>query len=132
MTQIKKILQVEDEAGISDLVHDILEMNGIEHELATTGEEAINALDGQDNYSGIDSYDVFLIDQSFPGGPGSKIAQEIRHRGNDKRIVMFSGADIQSAQSETAHLCNMHYLHKPMSNIVTQLVPALEGKYTNI
>ena len=132
MAEIQRVLQVEDEAGISGLIHDILEIKGIGHELATTGEEAIAALDGTGNYSGIDSYDVFLLDQSFPGGPGSRIAEEIRNRGNDKRIVMFSGADIQSAQSETSHLSNMHYLHKPMSNIVTQLVPALEGKYTNI
>lgn len=126
---IKRILQVEDEEGIAELVSEFLGMDGITVELAVNYAEAVKALNGE-GYSGLREYDALLLDMGFPGnGNGADIARMARGRGYENRIVMFSAGDMKDAREQTQDLDNIGYLKKPFD--LDDIIPALQGEYND-
>ncbi len=78
----KKVLVMDDEDSIRDMVGDILDFHGYEVDFATNGEEALSLY--EDN-----RYDVVILDLTIPGGMGGKetIRQLLKIDPNVKAIV---------------------------------------------
>ena len=126
---LAKILQVEDEKTISDMVERVLGMEATQVELARNFQEAMDALNGEGDYSGLSAYDALLLDMGFPGGNGADVAREARKGGFTGRIVMFSGRDMEDARTQTADIPNVGYIQKPVRDIFL-IREALEGRYS--
>ena len=80
-----RILIVDDDVAILDLVADVLQAQGYLPLCATTGEEAL--LLAQQNPP-----DLILLDWWLPGLTGSEIAHLLRERGVQAPIVAFTAA----------------------------------------
>ena len=111
MTEIRRILQLEDDSLAAGVVGIVAKMHGVEVELTETIAQAKDALDGR-GYSGLFNYKLLLLDMSLPDGRGAEIASLARQKGYEGRIVMFSG-DLVSAKKATEHLDKIGYLEKP-------------------
>lgn len=81
-----RILVVDDEESIRVLLRDILEMDGHGVEVATSGIEAWDRLDGGD-------FDVIITDMKMPGMDGATFYRELRGRDPTlaARIVFITG-----------------------------------------
>ncbi len=91
-----KILVVEDEDHISDVMREVLEAEGCEVVVAKTGAEAINFYDTE-------RFDAVFTDVGLPGVNGWEVARHIRD--HDERIliaVVTGWGDTVSADKQTA------------------------------
>jgi DNA-binding NtrC family response regulator len=86
-TQPIRVLHVEDDRTIADLIQEISDHEGWEVEHCIDGTTALTALTSDTDY------DVFLVDYELPGVNGLELVQQARsmvHR-QDLRIIMMSG-----------------------------------------
>ena len=68
-----KVLIVEDECEIGELVAEYLEREGIQTVLVTTGEEGLSCMEGE-------VFDLIVLDINLPGIDGFEFLQEIRKK----------------------------------------------------
>ena len=66
-----KILIIEDEISIAELIRDYLEVNGYASDIATTGEDGLKKATAN-------RYDLILLDIMLPGIDGFEICNELR------------------------------------------------------
>lgn len=66
-----KILIIEDEISIAELIRDYLEVNGYASDIATTGEDGLKKATSN-------SYDLILLDIMLPGIDGFELCNELR------------------------------------------------------
>lgn len=68
---MRKVLIIEDEQHIAELERDYLEVNGIESDIATTGEEGLRlATEG--------NYHLIILDLMLPGIDGFELCKKLR------------------------------------------------------
>jgi two-component system response regulator ResD len=79
---IPKILIVDDEQGIRDLVSMYLEKEGLEVDSAPDGQAALSKIEKND-------YDLFIFDVMMPRLDGFGLVREIR-RFSDKPVIMLT------------------------------------------
>ena len=65
------MLIIEDERSIAELERDYLEVNGIESDIAMTGEDGIRLAAEND-------YDLILLDLMLPGADGFELCEKLR------------------------------------------------------
>ncbi len=84
----EKILVVDDDPVIRDMMQDMLEMEGYDMRLARNGKEALEVLQGQEKY-------LVFLDLMMPIMDGSMLCQVLRERGERQRhtIVIMSAKD---------------------------------------
>lgn len=83
-TDLPRVLLVDDEERVATTYE--LRLGGeYETTVALSGEEALDRVD--------DTYDVVLLDRRMPDHSGDEVAEEIRKRGLDCRIVMVTAVD---------------------------------------
>ncbi len=85
-----KVLIMDDEKGVRELIRKILNNMGFDVDLAKDGEEAINkyrkAIDSEK------SYDIVIMDLTIPGGMGGEEAvKELLKLDPDAKVVVSSG-----------------------------------------
>ena len=91
------ILIVDDEESILKALKDILEDEGYETLLASSGEEAL-AITGER------PLDRVLLDIWLPGRDGVEVLKEIKRFHPDLPVIMMSGhGSIETAVSSTRH-----------------------------
>ena len=83
---MRKILIVEDDADINNLLKDILEKHSYATESAFTGREALLQLKLQE-------FDMMLLDLMMPGLSGEEVINEIRKISDISIIVITAKAD---------------------------------------
>lgn len=66
-----KVLIIEDEQNIAELERDYLEVNGIDSDIATTGEEGMKLATEND-------YNLILLDLMLPGIDGFELCKRLR------------------------------------------------------
>lgn len=66
-----RVLIIEDERSIAELERDYLEVNGIESDIAMTGEDGIRLAAEND-------YDLILLDLMLPGADGFELCEKLR------------------------------------------------------
>lgn len=101
-----KVLVVDDEPGIRGVCRRALQSRAVEVDTASTGEEALERLDG--------GYDLVVTDLAMPGeADGIKVLREARGRGASV-ILMSAYPDLGSALA-ALHRGAFDFLLKPFS-----------------
>lgn len=81
-----KILLVEDNLNLAQLLIDWLKFNKYTVEHATNGEDACHLLD-------LSSYDIVVLDWELPGKSGLEVCSAIRTKGGTIPVLMLTGKD---------------------------------------
>jgi DNA-binding NtrC family response regulator len=81
-----RILVIDDEADVQDVVIDFLTAGGYEVDAVATVQQALDAVNRR-------PYDLIISDRRLPGGGGDALATEIvrRHPGLAGRIILLTG-----------------------------------------
>ncbi len=82
-TQLIKILIVDDEAGVRELLKDALKLAGFETQVANDGMSALTALRSY-------APDIMIIDINMPLMDGFELVERLRKNGNDVPVLMLS------------------------------------------
>ena len=79
-----KVLVVDDDKAILTMLHKALKSNGIENDLAISGEAALELLE-------VNKYDLILLDINMRGINGFEVIQRIRSKGLTTPVMVVSG-----------------------------------------
>ena len=79
-----KVLVVDDDKAILTMLHKALKSNGIENDLAISGEAALELLE-------TNQYDLILLDINMRGINGFEVIQRIRAKGLTTPVMVVSG-----------------------------------------
>ena len=79
-----KVLIVDDDKSVIDILYKVIKSNGIEADLAHSGEEAIVMVGGN-------QYDLILLDINMHGIDGFEVIRILRERGFKIPIIVVSG-----------------------------------------
>lgn len=79
-----KVLIVDDDKSVIDILYKVIKSNGIEADLAHSGEEAIVMVGGN-------QYDLILLDINMHGIDGFEVIRILRERGLNIPIIVVSG-----------------------------------------
>lgn len=100
-----KILVLEDNKRLSNVIVEALEQKNYHVTLFSDGNEALNAID--------DGYDCFVLDINVPSFDGLSLLKEIRSMNLDTPIVIISAnVDLETIQDAYVKGCD-EYLKKP-------------------
>ena len=123
-----KILIVEDDINISEMVTDYLSGEGYEVLPVYTGESAISALEQE-------SYDLALIDLMLPGCSGFDVVKSIRKK-SVMPVIIITAKDNDIDKTRGLNLGADDYVTKPFS--IIELVARIKAnirratKYINV
>jgi DNA-binding response OmpR family regulator len=113
-----RILAVDDQRYFRELIEGLLQEEGYELELASSGEEALQRLDRE-------SFDVVITDLVMPVMSGTDLVHRIKERDPNQDVVVVTGVvDVQSAV-EAMKVGADDYLLKPFDR--QALVASIEG-----
>ena len=113
-----RILVVDDDRAVREMIHDVLEGPDLEVSLAHDGKQALTFLEW-------DFYNVAIIDLRLPDVDGLALLRQIKQRSPDTEALILSAhADLASAV-EALRLGACDYLRKPLEDI-GQLKKAVE------
>ncbi|HTY37735.1 MAG TPA: response regulator [Bacteroidota bacterium] len=112
-----RVLFVDDEAAVREIVSMHLSLEGYEVKVASGGSEAIEMLVYED-------FDVILLDIHMPGVDGIGVLQYMKEHSIRVRPIMLSGSRDLRALSACAELGALEYLPKPYN--FHELVDAVE------
>ncbi|MDO4912751.1 MAG: response regulator YycF [Lactobacillus sp.] len=104
----KKILVVDDEKPISDIIKFNLTKEGFEVETAYDGEEAIQKAEEYDP-------DLMILDLMLPKKDGLEVAREVR-KTHDMPIIMVTAKDTEIDKVLGLEMGADDYVTKPFSN----------------
>ena len=113
-----KVLVVDDDKAILTMLHKALKNNGIENDLAISGEAALELLE-------VNKYDLILLDIMLPKIDGYTVCEMIR-RESDIPIILLTALDSEEAQIKGFDTLADDYITKPFSiRLVLKRVEAL-------
>jgi two-component system nitrogen regulation response regulator NtrX len=104
----KRILIVDDEAGIRSSLSGILEDEGYRVAAASTSSEAARRL-------GAEAFDLVLLDLWLPDRDGLELLAELRNNGFDRPVIVISGHGNIDAAVRATRLGAYDFLEKPLS-----------------
>lgn len=104
---VSKILVIDDEQDILEILEFNLTHEGYEVTTATSAEEALELLD--------DSYHLILLDVMMGGMSGFKMADQLRKAGNHIPIVFLTAKDTENDMLTGFMLGGDDYIRKPFS-----------------
>jgi PAS domain S-box-containing protein len=107
----KKVLVIDDEPVILDLVRNILEREGLNVETVSNGELALSKIKKK-------TYDLIIIDLKMPGLDGISLYRGIVKRNLKlfNRIMFFTGDTIGSETRTFFEEIQAEYIFKPFDN----------------
>ncbi len=108
--QRARLLVVDDDPAIREMIHDVLEGPDLEVSLAHDGKQALAFLEW-------DFYNVAIIDLRLPDQDGLALLRQLKQRSPDTEALILSAyADLSSAV-EALRLGACDYLRKPLEDI---------------
>ncbi len=116
----RRILVVDDESDLREMIDMILSARGFDVVQATGGGEALDVL-GRDQ-----EFDTILLDMVMPGVDGAQVIRELHQRGCDIPIVMATGFAPEELDADCRRLVSAT-LRKPF--LAKDLVAALEASW---
>lgn len=106
----ERVLVVDDEPGVRDLLRTFCLREGYEVTVTADGAEAIAALDGA-------AFDLCILDLVMPGTPGIEVLRHAKTVRPECEVIILTGyADLASA-IEALRLGAYDYLQKPMEDL---------------
>jgi len=102
-----KVMVVDDDRDVLDLLCLVVEALGVSCEPATTGEEALELLKG-------DQFDLLILDKNLPGIDGMETARQARDLRPDLPIAMVTGYASEESTTEAAAIGIDDYIKKPI------------------
>jgi DNA-binding NtrC family response regulator len=109
VTRGRRILVVDDEEVIRDVLGTLLEKDGYEVGVASTAGEAIALFEAE-------PYDVVLLDLMLPDRPGLDLLREIRRQDPDAVVVIVTAYSSIEGAIEAMRDGAFHYIPKPFQN----------------
>ncbi len=103
-----KILVVDDERSIGEILQYSLEKEGYEAELVFDGEEALHKINQED-------FDLVLLDIMLPGKDGFQVCQEIRTYHSKIPVIMITAKEEEVDKVVGLELGADDYITKPFS-----------------
>jgi len=101
-----RVLVVEDETRLRDLLHRALVGWGFEAASAKSGEEAVRFCDTQ-------PFDIAILDLNLPGIDGLETLRRLRARVPHLQAIVLTGFASIDAAKEAVHLDVVEFLTKP-------------------
>jgi DNA-binding NtrC family response regulator len=105
-TQIGKILVVDDEVELKNILVESLTSQGYETSGLASGEKALAALRA-------DPFDVVLTDLMMPGMDGLTLIRQVKRIKADLPVIIITGFSTESSAIEAVNLGVAGYLTKP-------------------
>ena len=105
----ERVLVVDDDALLREVLSDILRDAGLEVETASTGAEAIAQL-------GSGRADVVLSDVAMPQMDGIELLRRVRERDPDLPVVLMTGGPSLATAVKAVEYGAFRYLTKPMES----------------
>jgi two-component system alkaline phosphatase synthesis response regulator PhoP len=103
-----RVLVVEDDRGVQDVVRIALEYEGMDVEVVKSGEAALEFLEGSP------PFDLAILDVMLPGIDGITLCQELRAR-SDLPIIMLTARDDETSIVVGLEVGADDYVTKPFS-----------------
>lgn len=103
-----RILVVEDEEKVSDLIRRGLEQSDFQADVAASGEEALERLDRQ-------AYDAVILDMMLPGIGGLEVVRELRRRRQEVPVLALTALGSTDDRIEGLNAGCDDYLPKPFA-----------------
>jgi two-component system OmpR family response regulator len=108
MSTKKKVLLVEDDINLGNLLQDSLEIKNYEVVLKRNGEDAFNDFK-------INKYDMCILDVMMPKKDGFTLAKDIRRMNNNIPIIFLTAKALKEDTIEGLKLGADDYITKPFS-----------------
>jgi len=113
------ILLVEDNPGDVRLIKEVFKDATVENEIriAKDGEEALNMLQGYNEFAGMPLPDFILLDLNLPKKSGKEVLKEIRNDDKLKCIpvVILTTSSAEEDIVETYQNCANSFVTKPVN-----------------
>jgi two-component system OmpR family response regulator len=103
-----KLLVVDDERPITDLIATAISLDGYEVDIANSGIEAINKLDTK-------NYDLVILDVMMPDFSGNYVLQRMRNNQLDTPVIFLTARDSTEDKIAGLSLGADDYITKPFS-----------------
>jgi DNA-binding NtrC family response regulator len=88
LAQLKKILVVDDEAGIRELLFDVLSSSGFKVTLAKDGIDSLEVMQKR-------NFDLLITDVHMPRLDGIGLLKRMKRAGRRERVIVMSGSPTQ-------------------------------------
>ena len=123
MPETKKIMVVDDEAGIRNLLYDVLSEKGFLVTLAKDGEDSLKHMRNK-------KYDLVITDINMPRLGGLELIRRMKREGREEKIIVMSGntSDLSKNEKEISKVVAL--LNKPfqMNSFLEVVSSALTSK----
>ncbi len=106
MKEFVKILVADDEVIMRNLILRILESEGYQISMASTGEEALGLMEEN-------KYDLLLTDVKMPGMTGFDLLKNVKNRWPDMAVIVMTGYGDAYTVKEALLMGADEYLSKP-------------------
>ena len=121
-----KILLVEDEIDLNNIVTKYLKKNGYSVDSVFDGEEALDYLE-------YGEYDLVILDVMMPKVNGFEVIKELRNKGNHTLVLMLTARDSADDKVKGLDLGADDYLVKPFdfNELSARIRAVVRRKYGN-
>jgi len=104
----RSVLLVEDNTDLRDVLGSLLESVGCHTVLASTAQDAVRALQGQ-------QFDVVVSDVRFPGGGVEHLAEELLKLASRPALVVMTGDVSSIADTASDYIATATFIEKPFN-----------------
>ena len=101
-----KLLVVDDEIAVVDILKHFFAKQGYQVFIATKGTEALALVEREHPH-------LMLLDVKMPDMSGIEVLRQIRQRGDEVKVVMVSAAHDETTMQEAKRLGAIDYVVKP-------------------
>lgn len=105
-----KILVVDDEETLRNVLQEVIEQEGLDVEVAASGEEALEKFKQQ-------RYNIVLTDLKMPGISGMEVLKEVKSADPDTEVVIITSHASLTTAVEAVRLGAYEYIIKPFDDI---------------
>lgn len=93
MSRLKKVMIVDDEANIRNLLFDILSGAGFKVSMAKDGQDSLRQMKNQ-------CFDLLITDINMPRLDGIGLLKEMKSAGRDERVIIMTGEPLDESKFE--------------------------------
>ena len=120
MARAKKILVADDEAGIRNLLFDVLSSEGFNVSLAKDGQDSLDQMENR-------RFDLLITDINMPSVDGIELLKRMKKAGRKERVIIMTGKQVNHELLEGDIPPVFTQLNKPfpMNNLLEVVISAL-------